>query len=130
MVNARGHVPFQLHPQHVHVEGRCPPPSADTNEDGLIDIGEGLPFYGPVLIALDGDLTDGMQPSTFPVIGNRGGALTYRKTASLEELVGPNGSPVGPLELGRRTVVLHGAFVDGTYEPTLPVACGEIHPIP
>jgi hypothetical protein len=107
----------QVHMQHIHgmVDGSlatCPPPSADTNGDGLISFAEGLPFYGPVLLPL--------QP--YPT-ANPGGSVNTRQMFS--------GGQLAPLMLGsvsltNRVVVVHGMTVNGAYDMTLPVACGPI----
>jgi hypothetical protein len=130
-VNARGHVPGKPHPQHIHAkpgggESTCPPASADQNGDGLVSVGEGGPFYGPVFVPLDGSLgeAEGLgEIPTFPNPGNQGGAITYRQTIGLSEL-GTNFD--APLNLEKRVIVLHGENVEGDYVPTLPVACGSI----
>jgi len=133
-VNARGHVPGRVHPQHIHAkpdgsESTCPPASADKDGDGLVSVKEGGPFYGPVFVPLDGSLgeAEGLgQIATFPNPGNQGGAITYRQTISLSEL-GTNFD--APLDLEKRAIVLHGENVDGDYVPTLPVACGTIEQV-
>lgn len=130
-INARGHVPGRVHPQHIHAKqdgskSTCPPASADDDGDGLVSVTEGGPFYGPVFIPLDGSLekAEGLgEIKTFPVPNNQGGAITYRQSISLEEL-GTNFN--APLNLDQRAIVLHGENVGGEYIPTLPVACGTI----
>lgn len=107
-IHARGLVPDTLHLQHIHGEESsnavCPPPSA-AGDDGVLTIGEGLPFYGPVL-----------QPLTpFPMAEN--GMVNYHETFEVDGDL---------LDLSDEVIVLHGAFVDGEYVATLPVACGEI----
>jgi hypothetical protein len=66
--------PEGLHPQHIHEAANCPTMSADVNGDGIVDVIEGLPFYGPIMIPLDGDLADtSSQIPTFPLAsGARG----------------------------------------------------------
>ena len=85
----------------------CPTPDADANGDGIVDVGEGLPNYGPVILPL--------VPFTL-VDGD--GNLSYYATFTIR----PN--ELQPLH--KRTVVLHGLTIDGTYVPSTPVACGEI----
>lgn len=133
-VNARGHVPGKVHPQHIHAkkdgsESTCPPASADADGDGLVSVGEGGPFYGPVFVPLDGSLgtAEGLgEIATFPNPDNQGGAITYRQTIGLDEL-GTNFD--APLDLEKRVIVLHGENVEGEYVPTLPVACGTIEQV-
>jgi hypothetical protein len=85
----------------------CPTAAADTNHDGTISFNEGLPFYSQVLVPL--------QP--FPT-ANASGNVHY------EETLTASASTIGALET--RTIVLHGKTVGGTYDATLPVACGTI----
>lgn len=133
-VNAQGHVPGQVHPQHIHAkadgsESTCPTASADADGDGLVSVGEGGPSYGPVFVPLDGSLgtAEGLgEIPTFPNPGNQGGAITYRQEIDLGEL-GTNFD--APLDLKKRAIVLHGENVDGDYVPTLLVACGTIEQV-
>jgi hypothetical protein len=53
MVSAEGVESGMIHPQHIHSAAKCPPSSADVNHDGYVDVIEGVPFYGPILIPLD-----------------------------------------------------------------------------
>lgn len=110
IVTARGLESGRVHPQHIHgLDGdenaTCPPARA-AGGDGLLTIGEGLPFYGGVLQSL----------TPFPT-ANPGGVVTYTQTFTVS----------GDLaDLTDEAIVLHGMTVNGTYVPTLPVACGEI----
>ncbi len=149
MDEAVGAQPGMIHPQHIHAAAQCPPPSADVNHDGLVDVIEGLPFYGAILVPLDSDLSN--QPAgTFPFVKNNGGALTYREstsvTALLTDLNAPDPDPTDavvklngqPLDLASRHIVLHGVALDTPLpatvaslpglpaQLTLPIACGEI----
>lgn len=142
-IDAKGLVSGKEHPQHIHSKAECPPASA-TGEDGLLSLPEGLPFYGEIFIPLDDQLIQ-LKPAgsgNFP-IANPAGIISYLETVELDVLnaaVGehyPQESSRKGLNLGKRTVVLNGAFVkDGKivppetegaeYNATLPVACGEI----
>src|SRR5690606_36659841 len=56
-LNAVGHAPAQLHPQHIHgfdpgVESTCPTATHDTDGDGVITFAEGSPAFGPVQVDL------------------------------------------------------------------------------
>jgi hypothetical protein len=58
-IAAKGLEPNQVHIQHIHgfsgegaAEAVTPPPSADTDGDGFIELAEGLPFYGEILLNL------------------------------------------------------------------------------
>ncbi|WP_324719913.1 hypothetical protein [Salinimicrobium sp. HB62] len=130
-VNATGLEPNMVHPQHIHGftenkgNSQCPTSAADTNDDGLIDLVEGLPSYGGVLLELY------VPVDEFPV-ADANGALTYERTFTLgeteftEEGELISESDLSPLQ--NRTIVLHGMTVDGEYIATLPVACGQIMP--
>ncbi len=112
-IQAEGLVPDRLHPQHIHGassnngNSTCPPPSADTNGDGFISVPEGAPFYGGILKPL----------MPFPTAPE--GTIDFEQTYTLTESLSP---------LQNRAIVLHGIFVNGTYDATLPVACGQIMP--
>lgn len=76
----------------------CPTSSADTNGDGTISGSEGSAVYGNSLLTLD--------PSA-----QSGSPLTI--SSSL-------------LPLQTRAIVVFGKTVNGTYDSTVPVACGTI----
>ena len=103
----------KLHPQHIHgfmdknKNAVCPPMSADTDGDGLVELGEGLPFYGPVLLSLE----------PFPTAPD--GTINYTRTFDVTAAM---------LPLQNNVIVLHGMTVNGEYVATLPVACGAIKP--
>ena len=148
--NAVGLQPGMIHPQHIHAAASCPPPSADVNNDGFIDVIEGVPFYGAILVPLDSDLTS-QAGGEFPFVHNHGGSLQYRQSADLNavlaDLNAPDPDPSdavvklagAPLNLSGRHVVLHGVSADTPLPSsvaslpglpaylTLPVACGEIN---
>lgn len=120
-VSAEGLEADRPHAQHIHGNPKadgvpsnatCPPMSADADGDGLVSVGEGLPYYGPVLLAL--------QPFTTAPGGVIEFEATYSDLSSLE--------PINSLQ--NRSIVLHGMTVGGTYVGSLPVACGQIRPAP
>ncbi|HEY3185401.1 MAG TPA: hypothetical protein VGJ77_21335 [Gaiellaceae bacterium] len=76
----------------------CPTASADTNNDGTISLSEGQPAFGDVLLALDQAAQSGSSQTI---------------SSSL-------------LPLQSRTIVVLGKTVNGSYDATLPVACGTI----
>lgn len=132
---ADGLEPNMVHPQHIHglesdENATCPPSpgeagfaAADTNSDGVIDLVEGLPFYGPVLLELYEPIDE------FPV-ANADGEIYFERTFTLgvtefeEEGPVPTWEELAPLM--NRTIVLHGLTFEGEYVATLPVACGQI----
>jgi len=101
------------HPQHIHgladtsIVATCPDISADVNADGLISVGEGFPFYGPIVLPLN----------PFDLVESDG-SLRYKASYSI------NPDSIQPI--GKRTIVLHGMTVNGEYIASLPVACGQI----
>ncbi len=105
----------QTHMQHIHAidhgNSTCPPPSADTNGDGIVSLVEGLPFYGPVRLPLT------LESGLYPHIGASGN-LSYTRTFTVD--------PKAFLALQTKAVVLHGLTVNGAYDPSTPVACGQI----
>ncbi len=112
-IKATGFEPNRPHAQHIHglsnrdLEATCPTLSADTNADGIISVGEGLPFYGPIVLPL----------VPFDLVGSDG-KLKYKASYTV------NLNTLMPIE--KRTIVLHGMTVNGVYVPSLPVACGQI----
>jgi hypothetical protein len=148
-LNARNVEPGIMHAMHIHAADRCPDASDDANNDGVVDVIEGLPKYGPILVPLDSDLSS-QAAGTFPTASN-GGTLHYHQSADLNAMlddlhaVDPNTGdaviklqPGEALNLAGRHIVVHGVALStplpattaslGTAPPqaTLPVACGEI----
>lgn len=145
IVNVRGAEPADaafpegLHPQHIHEASRCPTQSADVNGDGIVDVIEGLPFYGPIMIPLDADLADtSSQVPTFPLASGARGAYRYTADAPVAALEAALGHA---LDLASRHVVVHGVDLatplPATVQTlpgvpaqlTLPIACGELHEV-
>ena len=115
-IDASGLEPNQLHPQHIHgfvdsnANASCPPMSADDDGDGLVELGEGLPFYGPVLLPL----------TPFPT-ADANGEIHYMETFTL---TAEEADQLKPMQ--NNAIVLHGMTVNGNYVATLPVACGQV----
>lgn len=112
-IEATGLEPSVVHPQHIHgldkprENSSCPGPEADANGDGIVSVGEGLPWYGPVVLPLAPfNLVDGA------------GELSYTAMFTIR--------PESLRPLHKRSIVLHGLSVDGGYVASVPVACGEI----
>lgn len=133
-INVAGVTPLTLHPQHIHAGTMCPDASDDVNNDGFVDVLEGLPKYGPVLISLDSDLGSFEPSLEFPV-SDASGSYAYSEAASRSHL---QKELKESLKLGDRHVVIHGIdpsnplpasvqSLPGLPEwATLPVACGEL----
>lgn len=115
----------KVHQQHIHgfddgTVSTCPDASADTDNDGLISLAEGLPSYGPVILPLV--MGDGNYPTS-----TNTGLVTYEQSFTLGQDGVISASDLSALE--DRAVVLHGMTVAGDYIATLPVACGTLHKI-
>jgi Cu/Zn superoxide dismutase len=120
-LEATGLEPAQDHLRHIHGQGdgvsnagasgvqmsKCPTPAADANDNGLVEFEEGPSDYGGVAQDL----------GTF---STSTGAVSLTTTITGVEL-----SDLLPLD--RRAAVVHGLTVAGTYDLTLPVACGQLH---
>lgn len=136
-VEARGLTPNILHMQHIHGKAdgsasACPSPQRDVNGDGVVDVGEGAPDYGPVIVPLDADLTTSAAVG-YPVADARGrfsyaspSASVAAVTVAAQALV-----PVAALDLAQRAIVIHGVdpVVSGLpagVAAGLPMACGTL----
>ena len=148
-VDAQGLSPNEMHMMHIHTGGSCPTAAADANHDGYVDVVEGVPSYGLILVPLTSDLTHqgaGMSPMT-----DANGNLHYTASVSLTTLLAdlhmPQADPSSPvvklkageaLNLAAREIVIHGV-VPSTNLPstvqslpgapataTIPMACGSI----
>jgi hypothetical protein len=113
-IDATGLEALKSHPQHIHgfmennKNSTCPTMAADTNADGIVDLVEGLPSYGPVLLTL--------APTP---VADANGEVHYMQTFTISPSL---------LPLQNRAIVLHGLTVNGEYMPTVPVACGQVQP--
>jgi Cu/Zn superoxide dismutase len=111
-IEAMGLEAGKPHPQHIHGfmennrNSTCPTSAFDTNGDGLIDLGESVPAYGPILLDL------APMPTADAM-----GKVSYTKTFTINSNL---------LPLQNRAIVLHGLTVNGQYIATLPVACGQV----
>ncbi|MDQ3123428.1 MAG: hypothetical protein M3Q14_01960 [bacterium] len=143
-VSTTGSSPNLAHAQHIHIGGTntCPDISADKDNDGLINTGEGDPSYGPIAVSLttSGDVSkdSGVAVDRMPV-ANSDGTVTYERTFAL---------PEGVTEemIGKGVVVTHGVSelfddeakydgekksdIPGTeelpLEATIPATCGKL----
>lgn len=131
--------PEGIHPQHIHAADRCPTAAADANGDGIVDVIEGLPYYGPILVPLDGDISNGTSEiPSFPFGAGPRGTYHYEASTLLATLESALGEP---LDLPARHVVVHGIDLSTPLPPTvqslpglpaqvtLPIACGEIREV-
>ncbi|MGF1502104.1 MAG: DUF4214 domain-containing protein [Paracoccaceae bacterium] len=151
-VIARGLTPNELHIQHIHglfddagnpVDSNAPTIFNDTDRDGFVEVLEGVPAYGDVLLPLenqqDGINTDPVADATGEVLFSRSYDVTddslFFSSVTGEDYTGAD---IFPLPL--REIVIHGlevpegvgagteGSVDGSggYKVTLPVAAGSI----
>lgn len=152
-ISADNLTPNVGHAQHIHglfdedgtpLDSKTPTLSDDTDQDGFIEVLEGVPSYGDVVLPLDDP--NGMFPVTAP-----DGSLTFIQSYSLDddsEFVSPvtgaqyTGDDILPAQL--RELVLHGVVVpngqgagtegevDGGkngFLPILPAAAGEFEEV-
>ncbi len=142
------------HPQHIHgapggtvtAQAVCPTMADDANSDGFVDVLEGLPRYGSILLPLDDDIsTQAQNVPGFPT----GTSIDYSESTTMAALRAAlvkdddNGDdPIGTLgadgtiDLDNYVIVIHGTTdtlpaTVGTLPglpaaATLPVACGRI----
>ncbi len=107
-----------MHPMHIHGletgDASCPTMDLDTNGNGYIELEEGLPAYGGVLLTLGMPTTD------------ESGELEFSGSYIIDPAV------LG--DLLTRTIIVHGmtADLDGEgegeaeYVASLPVGCGDL----
>lgn len=143
-IHAKGLAPNLAHAQHIHGlvggDSRTPTLADDADNDGVIELFDGVPAYGPIVLSLLENATD------FPTAG-ADGTLSFSRTYDLTNA--PFGAGFGPADLfplDFREIVLHGGFLGAVgidagrgveeangvagYKGFLPVAAGELAPVP
>lgn len=156
VVNATGTDPNIMHMAHIHKGNRCPNTiTDDVNRDGVLDVIEGVPSYGPILVAFGTNLSSLAQAQAGGApMADATGTFNYRGTGSFSALVAdlhnradlPAATGVGKLapnedfvpEMG--VIVVHGvsqstvlpatvATVTGlTPQGSVPILCGRLQP--
>jgi hypothetical protein len=110
------------HPMFLRVGSRCPGATSDLNNDGYVDVNEGLPSFGSILVALDSDLSQSTtDPGSFPV----GPIISYRENVEVDDFES---------SLSGRTIVIHGVgsappatvtpLVGMSTSHSVPILCG------
>lgn len=147
-INVQNAPPNMEHLQHFHgfTDGRdatCPAKSADSNDDGVVDLIETEATSGTTMVPLTADpVSMEIVTDSYPK-ANAGGAYRYSKTVSLSTLEKAFSDKFGgqPLDLAKRVVYIHGVPSDtklpstsaslGTIpaQVTLPIACGKIEAV-
>ena len=149
-VQAEGLEANQTHIQHIHGrvgengearESNVPSEAFDTDRDGFVELAEGVPSYGPVLLNLSSP--QGAGASGFPTAPN--GRVDFEETYDLSSTAGFgagfDAADLLPFEL--REYVIHGLTVDGSkgagtpgevdgttsYKLPLPVASAEFEAV-
>lgn len=120
-VQAEGVEANQTHIQHIHGrigddggarESNVPGEAFDTDGDGFVELAEGLPSYGPILLNLSSPQGAGLDG--FPTAPD--GKVDFEQTYDLSSPSGfgmdLDGSNLLPFEL--REYVIHGLSVDGS----------------
>jgi Ca2+-binding RTX toxin-like protein len=149
-VKAEGVEPNQIHIQHVHGrigedgearESNVPGEAFDTDGDGFVELAEGIPSYGPILLNLSSPQGAGLDG--FPTAPD--GKVDFEQTYDLSSTsgfgMGLGSANLLPFEL--REFVIHGLTVDGSkgagtsgevdgtagYKLVLPAASGEFEAV-
>jgi Ca2+-binding RTX toxin-like protein len=145
-VDADGLERDQTHIMHIHgrvaedgsaQNSRVPSEAFDTDGDGFVELAEGIPAYGPVLLNLS--TPPGAGPEGFPTAPD--GTIRFEESYDLSSDAafgaGFDAADLNPLDL--REFVVHGLSADGSagagttgeidgtagYKLVLPVASGE-----
>lgn len=145
-VKAEGLEPDQVHIQHIHGrvgadgtarESNTPGAVFDTDGDGFVELAEGLPSYGPILLDLTNPQGAGLEGFPTAPDGTIDFEMTYDLSSTAGFGMGMDAADLSPLDL--REFVVHGLSNDGTagagttgeidgtagYKLVLPVASGE-----
>ena len=116
MLQVHGLVADQDHVSHIHgfdngTIATCPTQALDTNpSDGIISLTEGLPAYGAVQLGFD------------TLTPDAGGNVSLDQTFTLDAT---QMAALGA-SLADNAIVVHGLTVNGTYDASVPVACGLV----
>lgn len=146
LVQAQGLEPNQIHPQHIHgpvdpvtgapVAAQSPTIADDEDGDGFVELLEGAPRYGPVILDLRDDTLPGVEGFPTAPDGTINFSFTYDLNSTSAFAAGFGPAELGDLSL--REIVIHGLTLgagqgagpgeaDGTagYKLVLPLATGQ-----
>lgn len=143
-VEASGLEPDMMHLQHLHglKEGNgisCPDPSADNNNDGLVDITEAYDVAGVTMIPFHNNPPNmEVDTQTYPT-ADENGNISYKQTVDLNELRNSFNERFDweELDFSKFTYLIHGVEENAVPETvnsvkglpphvTLPVGCGQL----
>lgn len=143
-VEASGLEPNMMYLQHLHGskeagEINCPLPTADTNNDGVVDITEAYEVAGVTMIPLHDDPTSmEIKTETYPTADEDGNIL-YQQTVDLTELRDSFMEKFDweELDFSKFTYLIHGVEEDAVPKSaesvkdlpahvTLPVGCAKL----
>jgi hypothetical protein len=130
------------HVQHIHIDGQgvCPSPSADKNNDGVVNTTEGGPSYGAIgtTLSTKGDTSPAAGVNI--KIAPAGSSTSYHRVIQLDP------KTVSSLKSDTAVIVVHGddpATLSAKAQkeksdlvPSLPLAatspalCGAVHAMP
>ena len=139
------------HLQNIMTGTGCPEATSDQNQDSFIDFNEAMTSAGKILIPLDSNLSEQLTGIEYGPIANSSGSFSYRRSASLTDLLAdlraPDPDPVDVIEklplgdqlnLSGKVIIVHGirgtsgldqtvsTMMDLSPEQSLPVACGKL----
>lgn len=132
-IESEGLAPSLGHLQHIHgkeqAASECPTLAADADGDGLVSVGEGVPFYGGIMVSLTatGDTSPASAGALdrFPVADDEG-ELEYERTFGISDAVAAR---LGDFAIVQHGVDLNGNGVyDNAFEVSLPATCGTLDP--
>lgn len=93
------------HVGHIHIDGGkgCPPADADKNDDGVVSVPEGAPYYGTIgtTLSSSGDTSANSALDVKRAVG-QGSSIDYHRTFTV------NQDTLASLKKGTAEVVVHG----------------------
>lgn len=92
------------HVQHIHgkAKGQCPTPSADKNNDGVVNTTEGQPAYGPIVTTLAKTGDTSPKSGTNVKVAPGGDSYSYQRTFTL------SADAAKTVRDGKGVIVVHG----------------------